>query len=442
MIFKRKIEAELEKWRIAAKRKPLLLMGARQVGKTTLLKYFGTKFFQRTAYFNFDENPDLCQFFRQTKNVKDIISNLSLVQGFDIDNTNTLIVFDEIQECKEALNSLKYFYENKPQLYIVGAGSLLGVTLGQGTSFPVGKVQFIDMYPLTYEEYLINEDPVLYDVYLSIFDKNKIEAIPEIFLNKFWNVFRMYFISGGMPEAVNELLETKNIQSTIAVLQNILRSYKLDFSKHLNIKDVIKIQYIWDSIPSQLARENRKFLYRVIRTGARAREYESALLWLEQAGMILKVNRITKPNFPLSAYVDLTAFKIYVFDIGILRSMANLEPNILMEKSMLFTEFKGAMAENYIAQSLVANNIKNIAYWTSSGKAEVDFLIQYQNNIIPVEVKSDLNVRSKSLSYYSKKYNPELMIRFSVRNLQKNGNLINIPLFLSDKLIEIIDMSL
>ncbi len=234
MIFKRKIEAELKKWRVAAKRKPLLLMGARQVGKTTLLKYFGTKFFQRTAYFNFDENPNLCQFFRQTKNVKDIISNLSLVQGFDIDNTNTLIVFDEIQECKEALNSLKYFYENKPQLFIVGAGSLLGVTLGQGASFPVGKVQFIDMYPLTYEEYLINEDPTLYDVYLSIFDKNKIEAIPEIFLNKFWNLFRMYFISGGMPEAVDELLETKNIQSTIAVLQNILRSYKLDFAKHLN----------------------------------------------------------------------------------------------------------------------------------------------------------------------------------------------------------------
>lgn len=289
---------------------------------------------------------------------------------------------------------------------------------------------------------MINTDQVLHEVYLSIFDKNKIEAIPEIFLNKFWDLFRMYFISGGMPEAVNELLETKNIQSTIAVLHNILRSYKLDFAKHLNIKDIIKIQYIWNSIPSQLARENRKFLYRAIKTGARAREYESALLWLEQAGMILKVNRITKPNFPLSAYIDLSAFKIYVFDIGILRSMANLEPNILMEKSILFTEFKGAMAENYIAQSLVANNIKNIAYWTSSGKAKVDFLIQYQNNIIPVEVKYDLNIRSKSLSYYSKKYNPELMIRFSVRNLQKNGNLINIPLFLSDKLIEIIDMSL
>ena len=436
MNFKRDISQALLKWKKSPKRKPLVLKGARQVGKTFLLKELGKTAFTNTAYFNFEEQPDLKQFFENTKDVKRIIQSLSLVNGSVITPGKTLIILDEIQECRQALNALKYFNENAPQYAVAAAGSLLGITLGKASSFPVGKVDFLHVYPLTFSEFLKGIDPALATYLKSI---NKIEAIPDIFFKQLVEKFKMYFISGGMPEPAGLLTEEANIEYAKKSLQDILNAYSLDFSKHAASKDIAKINYVWNSIPAQLAKENKKFLYQAVKTGARAREYENALLWLIQPGFVHKINCCTKPNVPLSAYHDLSAFKLYLLDVGLLRTLAQLDPVAFKEGNRLFTEFKGALTENYILQSLLPQFDANPVYWTSEGKAEVDFLIQHKNEIFPVEVKSDENINGKSLSFYNQKYKPSMRIRFSLKNLAYDGGLLNIPLFMADHTKQLID---
>ena len=429
MLFKRAISAELLKWKVKTKRKPLVLQGARQVGKTFLLKTLGSTAFQDTAYFNFEEQPNLKQFFENTKDVKRILKNLSLVHGKEINAKKTLIIFDEIQECNSALNSLKYFCENAPEYAVAAAGSLLGISLGKENSFPVGKVEFLQVHPLSFYEFLEEADAGMAQFVKQV---NNINSIPDIFFNSLLEKFRTYFISGGMPEAAATLLEAMSLQDTQKVLNDILNSYELDFSKHAPTKDIARIRHVWNSIPAQLAKENKKFLYQTIKSGARAREYEDALLWLIQAGLIHKVNRCNKPHLPLTAYDDLSAFKLFLVDVGLLRSLAHLDAGIFTEKNKIFTEFKGALTENYILQSLLTQFDVTPRYWASEGIAEVDFLIQYKNNIIPCEVKADENIKSKSLTVYNQKYKPPLRIRFSLRNLSFDGDLLNIPLFMAD----------
>jgi predicted AAA+ superfamily ATPase len=425
---------ELIRWKSSSNRKPLILRGARQVGKTWLLKEFGSKEFESCAYFNFEEEPELKQFFLAGKDVQRIIQNLSLVNGKAI-TAGTLLIFDEIQECNEALNSLKYFYENVPGQPVVCAGSLLGIALSRGYSFPVGKVDFLDLFPLSFTEFLSAADPALSSYMDSI---NKIEPIPDLFFNRLIERFKMYLISGGMPEPANTLIEKYDVSLVQQLLKNIIDAYSLDFSKHAENRDVAKIGYIWSSIPSQLARENKKFLFQAVKQGARAREYENALHWLVQAGLVYKIFRNSKPALPLAAYDDITAFKLYLLDVGLLRRMAMLDPSSLKEGNRLFTEFKGALSENYILQSLVRQFEGIPRYWTSEGKAELDFLIQIGNDILPVEVKSDENVAGKSLTFYHKKYPSPVRLRYSTKNLDYNNGLLNIPLFMADHTKELI----
>lgn len=438
MNIEREIHRKLVDWKNASNRKPLIVQGARQVGKTWSLKTFGEAEFENVAYFNFDEQPELKQFFTVSKDVERILQNLRLVNGKAILPNKTLIIFDEIQECNEALNSLKYFCDNAPEYAIVCAGSLLGVALSRGASFPVGKVDFLTVYPLSFSEFLLADDPSLV-AYLNQLDA--IAPIPDIFFNQLVEKFKLFFISGGMPEAVVALLEKQDVELTQQILKNILNAYTLDFSKHIENRDVAKVGFIWSSIPSQLARENKKFLYQSIRTGARAREYEDALLWLSQAGLIYKVFCNTKPSLPLSAYDDLSAFKIYLLDVGLLRRLSLLDPVAIKEGNRLFTEFKGALSENFVLQSLARQFETTPRYWTSGNKAEIDFLIQHENTIIPVEVKSDLSIKGRSLTLYYKEFQPEIRIRYSLRNLKQDEGLLNIPLFMADYTKKLIDLT-
>lgn len=428
MEIERQIEGKLIAWQKSKKRKPLLLRGARQVGKTFLLKRFGKTNFSNIAYFNFEEQPELKQFFLQTKDTNRLLENLTLVHGKPIEPQKTLIIFDEIQECNEALNSLKYFNENTPQYAIACAGSLLGVALSKGQSFPVGKVDILQVQPLEFLEFLSADDPALFD-YLENIDKP--EPLPDIFFNPLVDKLKKYFICGGMPEAAVSLLEEKDIDKTQQVLQNILNAYALDFSKHAEAKDVPKINHIFSSVPSQLARENKKFLYQAAQPGARAREYENALLWLADAGLLYRIFRTSKPGLPLSAYDDLSAFKLYLLDVGLLRRLSGLHPSAISEGNRLFSAFKGALTENFVLQHLISQLETTPRYWTSGAQAEVDFIIQSGNEVIPAEVKSDENIRSRSLTLYHQQYNPPLRIRYSLQNLRLQDGLLNIPVFMA-----------
>ncbi len=427
-IFKRTLEVDLLDWKNNSNHKPLILNGARQVGKTYLMKWIGQTHFANVAYFNFDEKPELKQFFETTKDVNIIIENLELVNNGKIDS-DTLIIFDEIQECLPALNTLKYFYENKPELYVMGAGSLLGISLGKANSFPVGKVQFLTLYPLSFSEFINTANPKL-GLYLN--NINTIETVPDIFFSLLKDEFKKYLIIGGLPAVATTFLETKDFGKSDSTLKDLIRSYEFDFAKHPITKDVAKISHVFNSIPSQLGRENKKFVYQLVKPGARAREYEDAIRWLEQAGLVYKIYLCKSPKLPLSAYDDLSAYKIYTFDVGVLRKLSQLDPIAYTEGNRLFVEFKGALIENYILQSLVPQYEVMPRYWTSGNEAEIDFLIQFNNEIIPVEVKADENIRSASLTQYNNKFKPTIRIRYSMKNLSYQDGLLNIPHFMAD----------
>ena len=429
-MFKRTIINDLVAWRNSTERKPLILSGARQVGKTWILKEFGRLHFDNTAYFSLDKDKAVKQLFATTNDPLRLIEQLSYIHGQKIEPKKTLVIFDEIQECNDALQSLKYFCEDAPQYAIVCAGSLLGVYLNHpGQSFPVGKVNHLDMYPLTFSEFLEAKDNNAYNYFCSI---NKIEPIPDYFFDRLRENFTAYCICGGMPEPANELI-MNGVESVDKKINDILRDYSSDFIKHTAPATANKIDLIWRSLPGQLAKENRKFVYQLVKTGARAREYEDALTWIERAGLIYKVNALTKIAVPIKAYDDLSAFKIYCIDQGILRVLAEMDASVYTTNTPGFAEFKGALAENYVLQSLVAQYNKSLRYWTSGNTAEIDFILSDNNEIIPIEVKSDVNTLGKSLIEYQKKYSPRLRIRFSMKNLNLNGNLVNIPLFLADR---------
>tara|TARA_B110000046_G_scaffold81_1_gene109 strand:+ start:535 stop:1851 length:1317 start_codon:yes stop_codon:yes gene_type:complete len=435
--MKRALENKLLNWKNTPNRLPLIIQGARQVGKTYIMKWFGASHFEHYAYFNFDERPELKGFFEKNKDVDRIINSLSLISGISI-NTNTLIIFDELQECPEALNALKYFAEKKPEIPVVSAGSLLGIVLHSGSSFPVGKVAFMTLYPLSFREVL----PYWNEKLARFLDQiDTVEAIPEFFFSDLVDSFKKYLVTGGMPAVLNAFNQQHTFDACETVLQNLILSYKGDFVKHPVMSDVAKIGQVFDSLPSQLARENKKFVYQLVRTGARAREYEDAIQWLVRSGLVYQIKLSTKPGIPLAAYDDVSAFKLYALDVGIMRKMARLAPTAYAEGSRLFTEFKGAMTENYILQSLVTQFDDLPRYWSSGNTAEVDFIVQYENNIIPIEVKSDENIKSRSLQLYHQKFNTTLRIRYSLKNLSYQDGLLNIPHFMSDyteKIIEII----
>ena len=429
MMIEREIIKKLAAWKSKENRQPMILKGARQIGKTWILKEFGKRYFDSMVYFNFEEMQELKDVFATTKNVERILGQLALYTKAPILPETTLIIFDEIQECNDALNSLKYFCENAPEYAVVAAGSLLGVTLSKGDSFPVGKVDFLQMYPVSFKEFLAVESSDLFD-YMEQVDA--IEELPSIIFNRLTESYKKYNVSGGMPQAVVQLLDNKGVGEVDVILQNILNAYSLDFSKHAETKEIPRITSIWNSIPSQLAKENRKFVYKLVKSGARAREYEDALLWLQDAGLVYRILSNKKPFLPLTAYDDISSFKIYLSDVGLLRRLAKLPSDVVLNGSSIYTEFKGAMAENYVLQSLVTQFEVIPRYWTSDGKAEVDFIIQSNNDIIPVEVKSGHTTSGKSLSVYNNLYIPKLRIRYSVNNLKQDGNLLNIPIFLAD----------
>lgn len=429
---------DLLKWKESKRRKPLVLLGARQVGKTWILEEFGKSFPDGSVKINFDKQPELHQFFRTTKDVRRIISNLSLAVGRPI-TEKTLVIFDEIQECEDALNSLKYFCEDAPEYYVASAGSLLGLTLSKG--FPVGKVDFLRMKPMSFEEFLeANGDGNLVQYMKSI---DSIENIPDMFSGPLTEKLKMYYVIGGMPEAVKVWTEDGDIREVDRVQSDILEAYEHDFAKHAEPFDFPKIRLIWNSLPSQLARENKKFLYSVVKKSARAREYENALNWLVNADLVKKVPRITKPGIPLSAYEDLEAFKIYMGDVGLLRRHSRLSSSTFSEENRLFEEFKGALTENYVMESLL--NIPDISiYYWSETPYEVDFVIQLENDVFPVEAKSGINIKAASIKNYAKEFDDQtkLCVRLSLRNLSYDGNLLNIPLYLADELERIIKLAL
>lgn len=437
MHLQRFILKKLIEWKNSKYRKPLILKGARQIGKTYILKQFGEENYEGVAYFNFDHDEDLYNLFSKTKDPKRILEQLAFIYGKAILPEKTLIIFDEIQECPNALNSLKYFQEEANEYHIVCAGSLLGIRLSH-TSFPVGKVEFLNMYPMTFSEFLIADNcENLVEYMKSIKD---IQSIPDIFFNQLEEKLKAYFIIGGMPEAVKAWVNEKDIELVNNIQENILKAYENDFSKHTQNSEANKISLIWNSIPSQLAKENKKFLYQTVKEGARAREYENALNWLNDANLIYKIYNVRKTDFPLKAYNDLSAFKIYMNDIGLLRRMSNLDSRIVIEGDRLFEEFKGAFTENYVLNMLciIFDNVPNYFIFN---RYEIDFVFQYKNDIIPIEVKSKKSNNNISLTRYNEKYDNNISIRFSMNNLKKDGKVINIPLFLIEYIENFLDLT-
>ena len=425
----------LSHWKQKAQRKPLLLMGARQVGKTFLLRQFGKEEYKNTVYLNFEDNPRLCKLFDAELDPETIIKALSIEMDVEIICEKTLIIFDEVQECPRALNSLKYFCENTPEQHIIAAGSLLGVKLSHIKGFPVGKVEFLTLYPLSFLEFL----DAIQETRLKDFLENieVAEPLPPNIHEKTLMRFKEYLFIGGMPEAVYEFAETQSVPKVREIQSAILKAYGLDFAKHAPKDHIMKINQVWDAIPSQLAKENKKFIYSAIRKGARAKEFEVALQWLIEAGLIHKVSLINAPKVPLSAYTDINAFKIYLVDVGLLGAMAHLSPKVMLHEHQLFQEFKGAIVENYIAQKL-AHNQYPLYYWTSKGEAEVDFIIEEEDQIYPLEIKSGNSSKKKSLRVYNDTYAPSMLIRSSPMNLKKDGKVLNCPTYLIEKLSSII----
>lgn len=431
MEIRRDIIEQFKAWKNTPERKPILLKGARQIGKTWAMETFGREAFDYYVKFDFDRQPELKSVFQISKNPERIIKELALYTEVPIIAGRTLIIFDEIQECEEALNSLKYFYEDASQYHIIAAGSLLGVAVKRRSmTVPVGKVNMIRMYPVTFREFLRAADERTFQY---IEDLHTAERLPEIILNKLKTEYRRYLICGGMPEAVISLLDNKGMEAVEQVLQDILDLYELDFSKYATPRDIPRIHAIWHSLPSQLAKENRKFIYKVIKQGARSKDYEDALLWLEDAGMIYRTFNITKPALPLSAYEETTAFKVYACDCGLLRRLARLPATVILNPNANYTEFKGSMAENAVLQSIIPLLNHDIPhYWSPDSRAEIEFIIQWGENIIPIEVKAENCINGRSLSVYTERYKPTKRIRFSFLNLQYNQGLLSCPTPMAD----------
>lgn len=442
MKINRDIIKDLEAWKNSPLRKPLVLQGARQVGKSFVLKKFGADFFENCVYLNFDFEKEHKSEFERTKDPQRLISYISAVKGQKILPQKTLLIFDEIQECNDALNSLKYFCELAPEYAVACAGSLLGVALNrEGASFPVGKVDFLTLYPVSFSEFIAEYNPAVAGFLRNfIVDSsgNDFPQVPEIIHSQLIESYKIYLCLGGMPESVSRFLEDKNWEEVDKINRQILVSYTLDFAKHIDNKDIPRIHKLFGNIQDNLAKEDRKFRYALIEKNARARDYENAIEWLSLTGLVHKTYEVQTPRLPVSSYKNSSAFKLYLSDVGLLRTKFRLEPLTVLRGDSLFTEFKGVLTENYVLQSLVRQFGNEQYYWTSGNMAEIEFLLQNGNQIIPVEVKSSLSVKSRSLAEYRKKYEPRLSVRFSLKNLRKDGDLLNIPLYMADYLINMI----
>ena len=427
MNIERFLIQDLIRWKDSRNRKPLILNGVRQCGKTWLLKQFGKLYFEDTAYFNFEHDRDIASFFSGAYNPQQIITQLSAFADKQIHPQKTLVIFDEIQVCPRALVSLKYFCEDAPEYAVAAAGSLLGISIASKEGFPVGKVSILDLNPCSFKEYIHTSMPMLTDHVECI----TLEPLEHPFASRLTNCLREYLTFGGMPEVASGFLERRNIDETEATLKNVLDAYKKDFLKHIPVRDIPKLSMIWESIPVQFARENRRFFFNEVRKGARAKDLEDALQWLIDASMVVKVNQVEKPEIPLRAYENRKYFKLYPSDVGMLRKMAEVMPEVPLNSPDLFSEFNGRIAENYVLEQLKSMQFSPICYWTNpTGLAEVDFLIQSDWGVIPIEVKSGTNLNSKSLKVYREKYSPKLAVRFSMQNLRMDGGLLNIPLYL------------
>ena len=417
---------QLQEWKMKKRHKPLIIRGARQVGKTWLMKQFGAREYDSTVYINFDNNERMRTLFEGGLEIERLVTGLELYAGHKIDPENTLLIFDEVQQAPRALASLKYFNEDAPQYQIICAGSLLGVALHQGTSFPVGKVAFLDLYPLSFFEFLMAMGK---EQYVELLQKGDF-ATATAFKQDYVDLLKHYYYVGGMPEAVQAFVNDRDFNEVREIQRSILAAYEQDFSKHAPNEVVPRIRMLWNSIPAQLARENKKFIYGLIKEGARAKEYELALLWLTDCGLVHKVHRVTAPGLPLKAYEDLKAFKLFLADVGLLSCMVNLRQDILLDRNELFKEFKGALTEQYVLQQLKTVKDLNIYYWTADrGTAEVDFLIDNGSDVIPVEVKAEVNLQAKSLKVYREKFRPKLSIRASMADYKKDDWLLNLPLW-------------
>ncbi len=430
----RKAIEKLYSWKESKRRKPLIIEGARQVGKTWLMKEFGRKAYENVVYINFDSNSRMAELFSADLDTARLIMGIELYCGKKIEPGQTLLIFDEVQEVPRALSSLKYFYENAPQYHIVCAGSLLGIALHGGTSFPVGKVDFLSLYPLSFKEFL---SATVGERYTELLEKQDFEMI-SAFKQTYIDALKQYYFVGGMPEAVQCFAEDKDFNEVREIQKRILAAYEQDFSKHAPIEIVPKIRMLWNSIPSQLAKENKKFIYGLVREGGRAKEYEAALMWLSDCGLVHKVSRVNMPGIPLKAYEDLKAFKLFIVDVGLLGCMTGLMQQTLLDGNDLFQEFKGALTEQYVCQQLKTCENLGIYYYTNDrGSCEVDFVIDTGIQVVPVEVKAEVNLRAKSLKMYHEKFAPEISIRTSMADYKKEDWLVNLPLYAVEELGQI-----
>jgi predicted AAA+ superfamily ATPase len=424
-MYRTAIEA-LHKWKAKSNKKPLIIRGARQVGKTWLMKEFGKIAYQKTVYINFDNNTAMKDLFSTDLDIGRLITGLELYCGHKINPDVTLLVFDEVQEVPAALTALKYFNENAPEYQIICAGSLLGVALHQGTSFPVGKVEFLDLYPLSFTEFLLAMQKEQYVTLLQQGDFEMLANFKQVYIE----MLKYYYYVGGMPEVVLRFTENKDFNEVREVQSRLLAAFEQDFSKHAPNEAVPRLRMLWNSIPAQLAKENRKFIYGLIKEGARAKEYELAMTWLTDCGLVHKVHRVTAPSLPLKAYEDLKAFKLFLLDVGLLSCMARLNQSTLLEGNELFREFKGALTEQYVLQQLKTIKRLETYYWTNDrGGAEIDFVVDNGSVVIPVEVKAETNLKAKSLKTYCDKFQPQLAIRISMADYKKEDWLVNLPLY-------------
>ena len=425
---------KLLKWKQSKRRKPIIIEGARQVGKTWLMKEFGRQAYADTVYINFDSNSRMAELFASDLDTERLIMGLELYVGRKIDPNNSLLIFDEVQEVPRALLSLKYFYENAPQYHIVCAGSLLGIALHQGTSFPVGKVDFLKLYPFSFKEFLMATDKGRFAELLDSRDFQMITSFKQTYID----TLKHYYFVGGMPEAVQSFAENKDFNEVREIQKRILAAYEQDFSKHAPNEIVPRLRMLWNSIPSQLVKENKKFIYGLVREGARAKDYETAIMWLSDCGLIHKVSRVNAAGIPLRAYEDLKAFKLFVVDVGLLGCMAGLRQRTLLDGNDLFVEFKGALTEQYVCQQLKTIEDLDVYYYTNDrGSCEVDFVVDTGEQIIPVEVKAEVNLRAKSLKTYQEKFSPEVSVRTSMADYKKEEWLVNLPLYAIDQITQI-----
>ena len=424
-MYRDKIE-DLKKWKNSPNRKPLLIRGARQVGKTWLMKEFGKQCYEKYAYINFDDNSRMENLFSEDFDLNKIIQGLSIESGVNIEPESTLIILDEIQETPKALKALKYFCENANKYHIISAGSLLGVAIHEGTSFPVGKVDFLDLFPLSFYEFLkaIKEDELL-----NILINNDFDMI-KVFNLKFKEFLKLYYYIGGMPEIVNYYIETKDLHEIRNIQNKLLQAYEQDFSKHAPSNIVPRIRQLWHNIPTQLAKENKKFIYGLVKEGARAREYEIALSWLIDCGLVYQINRVNNNKIPLSAYQDFSAFKLYLLDVGLLCAMSGVDIKTILEGNEIFDEFKGSLTEQYVLCQLKECTQLNVFYWSSeTGTSKIDFITQIGKYNVPIEVKASENLQAKSLKTFIEKYGNKINVRTSMSDYRKEEKLINIPLY-------------